>query len=216
MPKFGFKVKGLNRLTYMIDPQRMDSFVRKHMKKANKLNGIATVARIRDEINGGSFEQNAPLTQMIKGENKPLVGASTGGAGGQLFQSISWKEVGKMAVFAGILKTDNFYNIGRFIHEGGQIEVTSKMRSMFSFLWYASLGLISGADLTGRAADLWKIRPGGWKPLKRSTNALLIPSRPFIPQAMEDSDYRNIVKKNWEMALAAAHAESSRKAGKGK
>jgi len=216
MAKYGFKTKGLSRLQYVVDPAKMLPLIHKHMNRANKLNAMAAVGKIRDGINEGKFQKNAPLTEMIKGENKPLVGITSGGAGGQLYQSITWKEVDKMSVFVGVLKTDSFFNIGRFIHEGGQIEVTSKMRAMFAYLWYASLGLISGSDLTGRAAELWKIRPGDWKPLKPSTKVLIIPSRPFVYEALNDPDFRNLVMKNWELALAAAHAEASQKAGKEK
>lgn len=213
MPKTTFKIKGLKQLNYVIDPTKMTPILRKHMERANTLNGIKAVEQIRTGISKGGFEKNADLTIAIKGEDKPLIGKSVGGAGGQLRQAITWKTVKKLTVFVGVLKINSFYNIAAIVHEGGQFKVSDKMRMMFHYLWLASVGAIKPDKLVGRASELWQMMPGNWKPLKKSTSAIVLPKRQFINKAFEDKSFRDFVKKNWEQAMDAAHIEINKKAG---
>lgn len=213
MPKTAFKIKGLKRLNFMMDPSKVTPIVRKHMERANALNGIKAVEQIRTEISKGGFEGNANLTIAIKGEDKPLIGKSVGGAGGQLRQAITWKAVKKLIVFVGVLKVDDFYNIAAIVHEGGQFSVSDKMRTMFYYLWLASIGAIKSDKLTGRASELWSMMSGNWKPLKKSTTAIVLPKRQFINRVFEKRSFKNFVKGNWEQAMRMALAEASKKAG---
>ncbi len=214
MPKHSFTIKGLKKLQVALSPPAASAEIKKHIKTANKLNGMIAVSEIRAEINKGGYAPNKPLTVAMKGEDKPLIGVSAGGGGGQLFQAITWKAASWSTVFVGVLKTDGFYNIAYFLHEGGQIGVTDKMRAMFFYLWLASIGSITPDKLTGSAEDLWKIMPGGWYPLKKGTSFILVQGRPFIQRAIEQRNFVAQVKKNWEQALAAAMKDIATKAGK--
>jgi len=209
-----FKIKGMKALQFATSPAKMTPLVKKHIERANQLNGTIAVSEIRRGINAGGFEKNKPLTVAIKKDDKPLIGRTQGGAGGQLFQAVTWKQLNRSTIFVGVLKVSRFYNIAYFLHEGGQIGVTERMRALFFYLWLASIGSLEPSKLTGRAKALWKMMPGDWKPLKPGTKAITVPKRPFISRVFGSRTFVAGVKKNWELALAAAIKEGSKKGGK--
>jgi len=198
------KLKGdWKKLEKVLDPKIMTPVIEKWVTKASQFNGIVGVKQIKDYIKSSKYRANRPLTIAIKNSSKPLIGVDDGA---QLYNSITY-EVDKMSVFVGVLKTDQFYNIAYFLHEGGVIEVTEKMRLMFRILWLASLGHISPSELTGRAAELFEEMPRDWKPLKMSTTAIVIPSRPFVKKAFRSKKFYEQLQKNWEKALEFAFRE---------
>lgn len=180
--------------------------VRKHLRRATEFIGKKSEALIRQEIANGKFESNKPLTVALKGTNEPLKGDGTGAA---LFKSITSQAINDYTVFVGVLKTEGIYNIAVTIHEGTSIEVTDKMRNMFKLLWLKENN--PALNLTGRAAELWEKMPGGWKPLKSSTVAIIIPPRKFIGNVWESGEIQTIAKRFWYGALAAAFKEMSQK-----
>jgi len=172
--------------------------LRRHLIRASGLIGKKGEALARKEITEGKYEPNRPLTVALKGgRNEPLIGDRPGAP---LFKAITSKVVEEMAVFIGILQTNKEYNIARAIHDGKSIKVTKKMRNLFYILWLKEQR--PSIELTGRAAELWDKMPGGWLPLKKSTNAIVIPSRPFIGNVWEKGNIQAYAKKIWDEALA--------------
>lgn len=177
----------------------------KHISLATRRNGLLAVRMIRQSIKKGNFEANAALTVDIKGSSKPLVDK------GGLFQSVTSKMQGDRSVFAGVLQTDELYNIAVALHDGASVTVTPKMRNMFKALWWASIGTIDPGELKGAAAELWERKPGGWLPLRENTVAILIPGRPFIEGVFNDRVLIDKAIENWQRALSLAFKEMSRR-----
>jgi hypothetical protein len=181
--------------------------VRQHIKRATAFIGKKGEALIRQEITSGEFESNKPLTVALKGgKNEPLKGDSPGAP---LFKAITSQIIDDFTVFIGVLQTNGIYNIAVAIHYGVGIKITDKMRWLFYVLWLKSQD--PSIELTDRAAELWEKMPGGWKPLKKSTTAIIIPSRPFVKNVMDSGKLYDIATKFWNEALAAAFKEIGQK-----
>lgn len=198
--------KGWRQFERAIDKTRAGRAVSKHMALATRRNGLIAVKAIRAAIRSGKgFEANAALTIDIKKSQKPLVDK------GGLFQSVTSQVVDKKTVFAGVLQTDELFNIARALHEGAVVPVSPKMRNMFRMLWWASIGNIDPSELTGGAALLWERKPGDWLPLKESTTAIIIPGRPFVEVAFASPELAMKAKENWQKALASAFKELAKR-----
>lgn len=180
-----------------------------NMRRASILNGMMMVRAIRKAIESGEYKDNAPLTVSLKGGNKPLVGYE---AGAQLYQSITSQLIGPSSVFVGVLKTNEFHNIAERLHEGAIIDVTPTMRGMFRALWMASTGQLPASELSPDARALFERKSDGWKPLKESTQAIVIPPRPFIDEPLKDPGVYKLAQHNWQMAIAKTMAEIKRTA----
>jgi len=181
--------------------------VRKHLRRATEFIGKKGEALIREEIANGSYEPNRPLTVALKGnKNEPLKGDRPGAP---LFKAITSSVINDYTVFIGVLQTDGAYNIALTIHEGVSIKVTDAMRGLFFVLWLK--GQNPSVELTGRAKELWEKMPGGWFPLKDSTNVIVIPSRPFIKNAWNSGKLQAVASKFWDGAMAAALKEMGQK-----
>lgn len=199
------KDKNWKKFQKMLDPKQMEH-IDKHLRRANKLSGKVIEAKTRDKIKEGKFEENKPLTVFIKNDNKPLIGVETGA---HLFGSITSIEVNPKTVFIGVLRTNSFYNIALKLHEGVEIKVTDKMRGLFFALWKASEGELDRSQLSPRAQDLFDYTKGkkGWRPLKSNTTKIVIPPRPFMDKTIEDDEVREIVRRNWVIALKMGFSE---------
>ncbi len=199
--------KGWKRLEHALDPKQLTSTVRKHLRRAARLNGKLAEAAVRKEMSTGKFKPNAPLTVAIKGgRNEPLQGYRTGSP---MFKAITSQIIDDHTVFIGVLQANEQYNIALVVHEGATIEVTDAMRGLFSILAAAERDPKIEKKLTGRARELWDQMPGGWYPLKPSTKAIIIPKRPFIEQAFKQAKLQKQVKLNWEQAIEAAMKEQA-------
>jgi hypothetical protein len=185
-----------------VDPRELDRVMRRNLRRATALNGKNLERTVRKKIQGGKFTPNADLTIAIKGSSKPLVDT-----GHRLFQAVTSRVVDEFTVWVGIQFKDRFYNVAKLLHDGGAIGVTDRMRGLFYVLWLASIGAIPESELTGRAAELWARKPGGWFPLSDNTRAIMIPSRPFLAQAIEDARLRRVARANWVAAIKAAFRE---------
>lgn len=192
--------------------RRFQAVLSKHMRRATEINGMIAVRRQREVIRGSEgIVANAALTIHIKGSSKPLVDH------GDLFKAITYEVVNDYQVFVGVLRTnEDAYNLAVTLHDGAAVQVTPAMRGMFFFLWKASTGDISAESLTGRAAELYARRPGGWLPLKPSTTVITIPPRPWATVAFGDPAFQQQVKNNWERAAVAAFGELAGRAGGGR
>lgn len=158
---------------------------------------------------GKSLQRNAALTQAIKGDNKPLVDQ------GALFQQITSKVVDDFTVLAGVLRTSGAYNVGLIVHEGATIKVTPKMRGLFFVLWKASEGMLDPGQLEGRAKELFEQMSEGWLPLNANTEVIVIPPRPWIRIAFNNTQMIKQVRDNWKQAMEASFRERARAGGKG-
>lgn len=177
--------------------------VRSHIRRATAFIGKKGEALIREEITNGNYEPNRPLTVALKGgKNEPLIGDS---AGAPLFKAITSKIINDYTVFVGVLQTNGIYNIAFTIHEGVSIKVTDAMRGLFYILWLKEKN--PTIELEGRAKELWEKMPGGWLPLRATTNFIVIPSRPFVKNAWEGGEIQTIAVKFWNEALATAFKE---------
>lgn len=204
-----FKSKGIKRWLKALDPAAFTQNMRTNVRKATVLNGKIGEAYLRKAIQSsrGRLKPNAPLTKLIKGSAKPLVDQ------GLLFQAITSRVKDDFTVFIGVLRTSESYDLITTLHEGKEIKVTPAMRGMFFMLWRASIGEIDSSSLTGRAAELWKRKQGGWFPLRDDTVAVIIPARRFMRLVFEDPQFKKLVKDNWTKALAASFKDQSKSAG---
>lgn len=147
---------------------------------------LATILRkaaemVRDRARSmEGMAPNAPLTAFIKGANTPGVDS------GDMKQSIRVVAFDRLSYWTGIRKGDKNFKKAKMVMEGGLIQVTDHMRGLFEMLAWASEGKVDVSALTGRAADLWKRQPGGWKPLSETTTHILIVPRPFLERAYAD------------------------------
>lgn len=177
--------------------------VKKHMTRATAFIGKKGESLAREEISHGKYEPNRPLTVSLKGgRNEPLIGDRPGSP---LFKAITSKVINFYTVFIGILQTNQEYNIARTIHDGKVINVTSSMRGLFYVLWLKEKD--PSVVLEGRAKELWEKMPGGWMPLKKETEKIVIPSRPFIDNIWIKGDIQKVAKKFWNEAIEASFKE---------
>lgn len=192
-----------DRFQRALDSKRFGRLADRELRKATRRNGLEAKATIRRLIRaGGNFSANALLTREIKRSSKPLVDFGSG-----LFQAVTSQTQTATSVFIGVQQTSEFFNIAEALHDGRVISVTPKMRLMFQVLHSASIGTIDPSTLTGRAAELWKRKPGGWYPLKSSTVAIVLPPRPFIDLAFADNRLKQKVIANWQQAISSVLRE---------
>jgi len=169
---------------------RFMKFLKPEIKKSLDVAGFAMRKTMRSHITGKVGVKNAALTIAIKGSTTPLADY------GDLFAAQTHRlSSDGMECFIGVLATakardgKSLVNIGEGLHEGMRIEVTAKMRRMFWYLSLASEGHIDPGELTGRAKVLFE-RYQHWKPLRRTTTHIVIPSRPWIRLSFADETFR--------------------------
>lgn len=190
-----------SKLSSMLSPSVASGRIAREMRNATRSNGAIARKAIRKHIQSGLSPANEPLTIMIKGSTKPGV---TGR--GELFKAITSVVIDPYTAEVGVKKGDPEANTAIVVHEGARIKVTPKMRAMFGYLADVSDGGRPASALSGRAAELYRMRPGGWKALKQSTTHIRIPGRPFIEQALDDETLRRKLAHNWLSAWAAGLA----------
>lgn len=150
---------------------------------------------------------NQPMTTFIKGRDEP--GVDTG----KLRSAIRVVSFGKLSWWVGVEKRNDAYASAVLLSNGGIIVVTDEMRNMFKLLWAVSEGRAKPEMLTGRAAELWAKRPGGWLPLKPETTHLVIVARPFMQEAWRDVQLSYDLAGKIQKTIAAALTEPARKKG---
>ena len=189
-----------------MDPTTLTPVLQKEMALATRRAGKLAERKARQIIQEGMLPFNADLTEHIKGSDKPLVDTGTG-----IFQAITSSVVSDFEVFVGVLRRDRFYDIAESLHEGVTIKVTDRMRGMFAVLWQASEGRRDPGTLTGRAAELWARRQGGWLPLNAGTTVIKIPPRPFLEATFSSPELKKQVKREWDRAVDRAIKKNARK-----
>jgi hypothetical protein len=202
MASISFKMNaGWKRMMRATDPGRFDSVLQNHVGAGTQRAALLAEKTMREGIRKGGFAKNASLTIHIKSSSTPLI--DTGG----LLRAITSKADRWDVGFAGILRSDELFEIAEMLHEGGSIRVTEKMRNMFQLLWFVSKGSADPGVLTGAARELWNRQPGGWFPLRESTSAIRIPPRPFVKRAFESFSLKQGVKREWNDSLRRVFAE---------
>lgn len=181
-----------------LNPKIFTAKARKHVRRAMKINGLLAERSIRQTITKGDFRPNAQLTSELKGSSRPLVDT------GDMRAAVTSKLIDDFTVFAGVLRTSENFDVATTVHEGTEIEITPKMRTMFWALWLKST-FRPDLQLRGRAAELWDRYKGPWRPL--SGNVIIIPSRPFIRVGFADPELHRMTRRNWEKAVQAALQE---------
>jgi len=202
------KNKNWKKLEKMLGKDVFNKIVRKNIRQASRLNGKIYEKHVRNTIKNGNFQDNAELTQLIKNDNKPLIGFEPGAT---LFKSVTSKVLGTSSpfldyVFVGILRTNQFYNIALTVHYGKSINVSDKMRGLFLVLASASQGKLDPSKLSGRAKELFGYFKK-WKPLNSNTTKIIIPPRSFIDEAYKNQGMKNLLIRNWFQAFKTAYRE---------
>jgi hypothetical protein len=207
-----FVTYGFKEWAAATNANRFRSVLTKHMRRATELNGLVAVRALRQTIQSSSgLASNAALTVFIKGSSKPLVDH------GDLYQSQTYQVVNDFTVWVGVRRqSDEGFDLARALHDGYQVKVTPAMRGMFMALFQVSQGKLPASELTGRAAELWERRPGGWFPLKPETTVLTTPGRPWVTATFQDGSLKEKTKTNWELAVQAAFRELANKGTSGK
>jgi hypothetical protein len=141
------------------------------------------------------YAANAALTLSIKGgKTAPLVDTAR-----RIWQAIAIDVQAWNKAFVGVNFRNGAYNLAKMLHDGVDIKVTSRMRTMFFYLFLRGQG--RPVTLTGRAAELWKRWPGEWRPLKDTTQVIHIPERRFMLDVIEDPVVLRNVRKVWRQAM---------------
>lgn len=213
-----FLDKSWKQFKKAIDPKYAGPVLKKHVGRATSANGAAVRRRIRQHIKAGAPTReghvgNAPLTALIKGGDKPIVGTK----GADLFNSITYKAYNWRTVYVGAHRMGDGVNIAEIVHNGRIIKVTQAMRGMFWLLWLAAKGRVNPGQLAGRAMYLWLQagpRAKDFKPISKGKTHIVIPSRPFIKDVLEQDETRMILDTNWTNAMAATLKELAAKGAK--
>ena len=187
-----------NDFKVSINSKAFFSRLKVEVGKATLLNVKLVQKRIRAELKGIG-PANAPLTIEIKKSKKPLIDF------GDLRKSIIGRRLKWHKGIAGVNRQSARYNIGLFLHDGGTIKVTDRMRNMFRLLFYVSQGRLDESKLTGRARELYDRNQGvQWRPI--TTGQIRIPGRPFVKNAIEDADLIAKIRKNYAQAARRAYS----------
>jgi len=178
------KLHNFAELELLLDPAAFDARLKGNIKRATTRIGLDAERQIKEDITGGKFDKNSPITTAIKGSSRPLVDT------GELFKAINSQVLAWDEVVVGVLrskkvtgkdgKADDLLNIAAVLHEGATITVTQKMRNFF--------------------AAMARKHPGKYRPLRASTKAIIIPRRPFLESAVtkaQQDRYRSM----WEQAI---------------
>jgi len=208
--KISFKLTGQwKRLGMLLDPNAFQGRLARHVERATQLNALLVQREIRKYIQTGrgGYAANAPLTTALKQSSKPLVDDA------DLFGAIATRKIDPYRAFVGILRQsrdrsgNRMVNLAVALHEGTSIPVTPAMRGLFYALHAVSTGQADSSTLTGRAKEIWE-RVGGKGvvvlPLKPSTVAIVIPSRPFIKKVVEQESIIHQCRDNWTRAVGYA------------
>lgn len=167
---------------------RFKKFLKNFTKEMERNVNIATKQNllfVKKEITNGilkrKYERNAEITEMLKGQNFPLVDTS------EMIQSLETKQKNAFGGEVGYLRNKktshggDFFKVLTVIHDGAVIKITPKMRR-FIFAKLSEKGLISTL------------------PPKKSTGFIRIKGRPFLEEPLKDKKLNDSIIKRWEDA----------------
>lgn len=199
--------KGWRILAKALDPKLSQPVLQKYVGRATEANAAMVRGAVRQNIRHGvGLQENAPLTALIKGGKRPIVGTP----GLDMFNAIIYEVQDWRVALVGVKRfAGETVNVAEIVHEGKTINVTKKMRGLFWVLWLASKGRIKPGELTGRAKEIFEETKGakGIKPIGETKKKIVIPSRPFLKITIEDDEVRKKAKAHWLNAVQATYAE---------
>lgn len=212
--------KTWDALGRVLDPALHRAALERHIGTATKINAMVMRKRVREYIKYGVATADgqggvAPLTAMIKGGKKPIVGTP----GADLFNSITHQAVDWKTALVGAMRTSGTANVAKIVHEGAAVRVTEKMRHMFWLLWMVDRGKIPSEQLQGRAREIYEMAGAKrsknrfFLPIKPDTKVIVIPSRPYLRVVFESQDAHDEVMKNWSDAFQQMITELARSEG---
>ncbi len=194
------------KMQFKLDPKRFGSVLESELRRATTHSGQQIVGAIQRSMGSARYQRNAPLTILIKGNRPSLIDT------GELRRAVTFYLANKQTVFVGVRHGErangmDMVELAQILHEGARIRVTPHMRGLFSMLASVGRGEIDASRLTGRAAELANIlgpRIGEIRPLRPTTNVIVIPPRRFIEDILRNRAIRDKIKANWEAALSRA------------
>lgn len=189
---------GFDKLRDILNPGKFRKRLNLNIGKAVQLNAKLVEKAIRNELKTGMSPRQSALSAYIKGSSKPGIDNA------DLFKAVTSTKMKLMTYFVGVLRTNGAFNIAELVHFGATIEVTPAMRGMFFMMWLVDKGRMPESSLSGRAAELYRRRKGGWKPLKRSTTRIVIPERRFVTRAMANATLKKKIARNFARAAQLA------------
>lgn len=191
------KIGAWKRLRAMLTPSILNKKLKREVRVATGVNAQFVMAQVQKGIQSGVDPANRPLTMMVKQAGKPLVDTAA------LFNAITFRMMNYKTAFVGVLRTNDAANVAEAVHEGVTFKVSAAMRMLFRYLYWAS---VTGdpSKLTGRAVELWNLHPGGWYPLKASTDKIKVPARPFLRKVFNDPAVLDFVAEQWRQAVLRA------------
>lgn len=203
---------GWQKMASAMDPKRFKANMDANMNKATQFNGLLILQAIRQRVKARKYAKNAALTILIKKSSVPLIDDA------DLWGAVTTKNINAYTLFVGVLRTTMgpdgkpLTSLVEFLHEGGSIQVTDKMRNMFILLSEVGQGKRDIATLEGRTAEIAKAlgsRISQIKPLKAGTTAIVVPPRPFIGDVINDPSIKQKCTNNWiKAAKAAVHDQA--------
>jgi len=186
---FDLDLQGYETFLQMLKKGDYNRIFRMKLRRINKRLAVMGVARLRQEINGGQFAPNSPLTVYLKKSSRPLVNHA------DLLNSVAGKVGSNLYSFTVGVKrrTPSGKNLAHMLETGFTIKVTPKMRKLF-WAWARESG-------------------GRFKGLKASTTHIRVPPRPFMKQAFfEDKAFQLVVQEHWKQAVHETFKHFSDKA----
>lgn len=206
--KTSFRLTGKwKKLKLVVDASRFDKVLEGEVERATKANAITAAAAIRKRMTARVSPGNSAFTRLVKGSSKALIDD------GDLFLSVTHVMIDERTALAGVLRTardkrgEELANLAIILHEGATLGVTPAMRGLFMVLAKVGQGKMSSSELSGRAAEIAQ-RLGNRirkiKPLKASTNTIVIPPRPFLRRTFANRALLKQFKETWERALEGA------------
>lgn len=177
---------GFKELEDKLSPARFPRRYRKHVRRATENIALIAEGAIKESIARGDYAENAVMTTVLKGSDRPLV--DTGG----LLKAITGIAKSWDLALIGVHKSqrrknkhtgkiDDVLMIAKLLHDGAIIPVSDKMRRLF----YA----ISNET--------------GLMPLAASTTEIVLEGRPFLKAAITKRTIRIYVKA-WKKAVQRA------------
>jgi len=174
-----------NGFAALLDPAGFTMRFEREVRRATIINARIIVREIRNEIKSGVPPANARLTLLLKKGNKTLVSDDA-----NLWNAIGHELIDSFTAFVGVIKSgrgkteSELINIAEVLHDGATIKVTNKMRG-----WFIGMSKQTGGVI---------------KPLKPTTKVIVIPSRPFIRNAIQKDELIRMVNYNWSIAVSNA------------
>lgn len=203
--QFTFQMgKGWKEYMNATDAKRFQAKFARMRRKALQLVAVE-IMEWAIESGSSNFARNAQLTIEIKGGSTPMRDQRK-----LLRKALKTKMVGQSAVFIGVPQGSRYFGIVKGLHDGMTIPVTEKMRLMFFALAAVSNGTAPASMLTGRAKELYKRKPTGWRQISRGTKVIRIPGRPFIAEAFDNPYSKALILRRFSEAVDQTLAELAR------